>query len=160
MHAKKREMSYTIDLNRLQSGSMSYNYEIGDDFFAAIDNSLICRGNLSAEVKIRKGAGETFHLSMYIKGNVAMPCDRCLDDVEIPVEVSETVNVKMGSEAEETETCIVVAESHPVLDVQPLLYDYIAVSVPIQHVHEEGKCNEAMMNELKNYLVQDTDIED
>lgn len=148
-------MPYTIDLNKLKSDCSSFDYKIDDAFFDGVENSLIHHGELEAKVIVEKKAGDIFHLSMDICGNVAVPCDRCLDDVIIPINVEEEMKVKLGRMDEETDEFLVVTENNPVLEVGNLLYDYIVVAVPIQHVHDEGQCNEDMVEHLKNYLVED-----
>ncbi len=157
MHAKRKIMPYIVDLSKLQADSLSLDYKLDDAFFDAVGGSLVQRGELVAVVVVKKKAGDTFSVQLDIHGNVAVPCDRCLDDVVIPIDVTERLAAKMGSECDDSDDCIVVPFNKPLLDIGTLLYEYIAVAVPIQNVHEEGHCNEDMVSKLKDYLVEDID---
>ena len=40
------------------------------------------------------------------------------------------------------------------------MYEFIALSIPMKHVHAPGKCNKAMMGKLNKYLRTSADEED
>lgn len=156
MHAEKETiMSYKIDLKSLPSEKEAHEYLIDDHFFDNIDNSIVRKGRLNAVVEISQVTGDEFRVLFRIGGKVFLPCDLCLDEMEIPVDIAEEVKVKFGKEAAETDTHIIVPENEGILDVAPLIYDYIVLSVPIHHVHPQGYCNESMAEQLKKYLVSD-----
>lgn len=148
-------MSYKIDLKSLPSEKDAHEYLIDDHFFDTIDNSLVKRGRLDAVVKISQVTDDEFRVQFRICGTVFQPCDLCLDEMEIPVDITEEVKVKFGEEATETDTHIIVPENEGILDVAPLIYDFIVLSIPIHHVHPNGQCNEKMAEQLKKYLVSD-----
>ena len=53
-----------------------------------------------------------FEMDFRIEGVVSVPCDRCLDDVEIPIETRNRLVVKFGKEyAEESEEVVVIPEA-------------------------------------------------
>lgn len=146
-------MSFKIDLKSLQSAKDAHKYLIDDHFFEAIDNSLVQKGNLDAIVQVSKTTGGEFCVQIDIAGKVSVPCDLCLDEMEVPIDVAEEVRVKFGPEDSETDTHVIVSESRGILDVAPLIYDYIVLAIPIHHVHADGQCNEKMSEQLKKYLV-------
>lgn len=148
-------MSYKIDLKSPASIKQAHEYLIDDHFFDTIDNSLVKKGKLNAVVEISQVTDDEFRMQLRIGGKVFLPCDLCLDEMEIPVNIEDEVKVKIGNEATETETHIIVPETECTLDVAPLIYDYIVLSVPIHHVHPEGQCNRNMAEQLKKYLVSD-----
>ena len=92
-----------------------------------------------------------------------MPCDRCLEMMDQPVEADLRLIVKMGSEYTDDDDVITVDEAHPVLDTAWLIYESIALAVPIRHVHQPGDCNVSMsekLNELSAARSSDADAED
>ncbi len=44
-----------------------------------------------------------------------------------------------------------VAEDEGILDITWYLYEFIALAIPIRHVHAPGKCNPAMIRTLEEY---------
>jgi uncharacterized metal-binding protein YceD (DUF177 family) len=88
-----------------------------------------------------------------MNGYVVVPCDRCLGDLKCPVAVEKDVKVTFGSCSEEQEQSIVVDEVEGQLDLDPLIYDYSVLSVPLHAAHEEGACDAGMIENLNKYLV-------
>lgn len=145
-------MSYKINLKTLHS-AMTSGYVIDDRFFAAVGNSLVQQGNLNATIEVVPGREEEYKVHVAIEGTVVVPCDMCLDNMELPVACENDVLVKLGPAAGETDSHVIVDENDGVLDVAPLIYDFIVLSIPIHHAHADGECNAAMTEQLKNYLV-------
>ena len=56
--------------------------------------------------------------------------------------------MKLGIEDSEDDVVIVVDENEGILDLAWLIYESIALAVPIKHVHAPGKCNAAMTEKL------------
>ena len=83
-----------------------------------------------------------------ISGTVQVPCDRCLDMMTQPIDTELRLVVKLGEEYSEQDDVIVVDERDAVLDTSWLIYETIALAVPIQHVHQPGDCNVAMSERL------------
>ena len=46
---------------------------------------------------------------------------------------------------------ITIDENEGVLDLSWFIYEAIALAVPIQHVHQPGDCNDAMMRVLNEH---------
>jgi len=80
-----------------------------------------------------------------------VPCDRCLDDMEQPIEAPFSLIVKLGSDYSESDEFVTLDEKEPVLDLAWPIYETIALAVPIQHVHQPGDCNDAMMRVLNEH---------
>ena len=63
--------------------------------------------------------------------------------------------VKFGHEyAEEGDNLIVIPEEEGEINVAWFMYEFIALSVPMKHVHAPGKCNKAMTGKLNKHLKQ------
>ena len=92
------------------------------------------------------------------KLTVEIPCDRCLDDMEIPVDTHNRLVVKFGKEyAEESDEVVVIPEEEGAINLAWFLYEFIALAVPMKHVHAPGKCNKAMSTKLKKHTAKSTD---
>jgi uncharacterized metal-binding protein YceD (DUF177 family) len=141
--------TYKIDLLSSGLGGKTFEYEIGDDFFADIDG-LIQRGNIHSTVVCRS-AGEVFKFQIHSVGTIIVPCDRCLADFELRIETTNDLNVKLGDEYADEGECVIVPEANGYLDLAQFIYEFIALSMPMTCCHEPGKCDDTMMRELSKH---------
>ncbi len=149
--------TYKIDL-RIQPETISetVRYVLGEDFFAQLDESEIRNGDLCADVLVEGRMG-VYRFDIKIQGTVEILCDRCLELMTQPVETTYTLKVRLGETYDETDDMLVLPENDGIFDLGWTMYEIIALSVPIMHVHPEGTCNaemEARLNELRTF---DTD---
>ena len=128
---------HIADLQKLNPGSYEYDFELDDAYFAAIEKSEITGGKVKAQVTLKISEDDVL-MSVKVSGKVQVICDRCLDPMDLPVEVSED-----NIEAEEG-----VKE----LDLAWQAYELICVNLPVVHSHPEGGCNPQMDALLRNHL--------
>ena len=63
-------------------------------------------------------------LDFTMEGHVIVECDRCLEDLELPIESYEELIVKFGEKEEtESEEVIVVSTKEYELDVSQFIYE-------------------------------------
>ena len=137
-----------IDLKSLKEEETSLEFDLDDTYFEALDDAEVKKGSLHVSVSIRRATG-FFELLFHTAGTVIIPCDRCLDDMDLPVETENRLVVKLGSEYSEEDDVIVVPENEGILDMSWLIYEFVALVIPIRHVHAPGKCNIAMTKTLE-----------
>lgn len=137
-----------IDLLALQEDSFEATYVLRDEYFNSLDEVAVKSGDVCAEVALTKAADGEFSLALRIAGIVVVECDRCLDDMEQPVKAEGTYSVRLGKEPTADDDVIVVDEKDGILPISWLIYETIALAIPIKHVHEPGKCNDAMTQKL------------
>ena len=80
--------------------------------------------------------------------------DRCLGEFDQPVENHARVIIKFGEEEEESDEIIVIPESETQINVAQLIYEFIALAVPIRHVHPDDEngnstCDPNMIKKLE-----------
>ena len=140
--------SLKIDLKGLKDEDTSLDFNLDDSFFGALDGADVKKGSLHVSVSIRKTTG-FFEFVFHTDGTVIIPCDRCLDEMEQPVETDNRLIVKLGSDYSEEDDIIVVPENEGILDMAWFIYEFVALAIPIRHVHAPGKCNPAMTEALE-----------
>ena len=141
--------TYDIDIKRVAESSGEVSYTLDNSFFAGLEDAEIQHGNVSAQMLIRKVSDGEFTLTISITGSVTVQCDRCLDDMQQPVSGECCYMVRFGETPSITDDVIIVNENSGVLDTAWLLYEAIALAIPIKHVHAPGKCNDAMTQKLE-----------
>ena len=111
-----------IDLKGLKEEETSLEFNLGNDFFEALEGAEVRQGSLHVSVSIRKVTG-FFEILFHTVGHVIVPCDRCLDDMEQPVEADNRLIVKYGSTYSEEDDIIVVPEDEGILDISWFIYE-------------------------------------
>lgn len=139
---------FKIDLKALTEDVTPLEWELDDQYFRVLEGAQLQHGSLHVSGSIRKAVG-FFELVLHAEGTVEVPCDRCLDPMAQPIAADLRAVVKLGEEYTEDDEVITVPETDAVLDTAWLIYEAIVLAVPIQHVHQPGDCNDAMMRKLQ-----------
>ena len=127
-----------------------YSYDLDDEFFRSIEG-LIERGNVHSTVTCKKAGNRLFEFEVQSVGVVIVPCDRCLSDLELRIDVTESLTVQLGAEDDDDGDVITVCEDNGIWDVAIPLYELIVLSLPLRRVHEPGMCDEAMIKTVESY---------
>ncbi|MBQ3766581.1 MAG: DUF177 domain-containing protein [Bacteroidales bacterium] len=140
-------MDYIIPLNGWAAGEREYRWQAGIKFFQKFDNSEILDADVAIVAKAVK-SGHYIGVDLDVQGSVTVPCDRCLEDLTLPVDAHPSFSVKFGEETvseeemrEGSREILLVDASDTDLDLSQAIYDYVCLSLPMQRVHAEGKCN-------------------
>jgi uncharacterized metal-binding protein YceD (DUF177 family) len=80
--------------------------------------------------------------------------------MELEISTNDVVRVKFGADYQEDDELITIPEDDGVLDVSWRIYEFIALAIPIKHVHAPGKCNRAMIDALNEHLATRSSDED
>ena len=139
---------FKIDLKGLTAEVTTLDFDLDNAFFNALDETEVESGSLHVSLSIRKASG-FFELLFHTVGTVDIVCDRCLDLMEQPIETDNRLVVKFGSTGSEDDDTVIVDENEGILDTSWFIYEFIALAIPIQHVHAPGKCNPAMTKALE-----------
>lgn len=149
--------NYKIALKSLAFGDHVFDYILDNEYFKKIDGQEVQSGNVTAKVLVNAN-DKTFVLKFALSGVVKVPCDRCLDDMELEVSNNDKLIVKFGQEyAEDGDDIIIVPEAEGEINIAWFLYEFIALSIPIKHIHAPGKCNKMMSGKLRKHLAKDPD---
>lgn len=152
--------AYNIQLNTLSIGTHSYELKLDNQFFKNIDSEVVQKGSVNVGVTVKRDA-DRFELSFQIQGVVQVPCNRCLDDMELEVALKEQFFVKFGKEyAEEDDNIVIVPEEEGAINVAWFLFEFVALAIPIKHVHPAGKCNKSMSAKLRKHMTRSSDGEE
>ena len=146
--------SYQIDLKNLSlSTTYNFDYLLDNAFFERIDGPEVKKGKVNVSLAVVRVLS-TFEMVFRIEGVVVVACDRCLDDVEIPVKTTNRLVITFGEMFDEiNDEHIVISEEEGIIDISWYLYEFIALAIPIKHVHQQGECNEMMAAKLNELCV-------
>ena len=151
--------NYNIQLKAMEIGQSEIEYQLGNDFFEAIGEEAIQKGNVTAKVSIAKSTKQS-ELKFELVGSVVVPCDRCLEDMNQPIKANGRLVVRFGKEfKDEGDDIVIVPEDPGTINVSWFLYEFIELAIPIKHVHPFGKCNAGMASILSEHMVDSESLE-
>ena len=156
---------FIIPLNGLTAGQHEYDWTVGKEFFEGFDNSEILDAELDAFVRVEK-SGRYLGIDGEVTGDVMVECDRCLDELRMPIDVEIRLSVKYGEEESSDEhregerEVIFIPATDAEFDMSQIIYDYVCLALPMQRIHDEGECNPDALRYLSTGAPDDAAADD
>lgn len=150
---------FKLPLKSLSSGVHSFDYHLDKEFFKNMESADVRDADVDVHLTVDFN-NDVYALVFTLKGVITVPCDRCLDDLQLDVDTSYSTKVKYGETYSESDDMMEIPESDNYLNVAYMIYDTVSLAIPIKHVHPLGKCNRAMSSLLKKHRAQTPDDPD
>ena len=155
---------FNLPLKSLTEGTHEFCFHLGPEFFSNMENTDIHGANLKVKLTVVY-ARDIYELSFHITGDIVLLCDRCLDEMTLPVDATYNINVQYGADYDDSsDNLLIIPESDRDLNVSYMIYDTVVLEIPIKHVHPAGKCNRQMSAMLRKHRVrsgnEDSELED
>lgn len=154
----KQTNEYIIDLIALEQGTHHYSFHLDDAFFGALDGREFQKGNIEVALDLYKTSA-SYSLDFTFVGNIVIQCDRCLDEMRQPIDTEGHLDVKLGLENADDEM-VVIDENDGTIDLSWYMYEFIALDIPLRHIHPDGECNEQMIAQLSKHICYTIDEEE
>ena len=138
--------SYKVNLKSMPSDIVSYQWRVDDDFFSAVQGPELQHGLLDVALRVKRTSG-AYELTFGLDGTVKVPCDRCLELMDLPIHTQRELRVRLGDEFSDDGDLITIPYEDGTFDVAWNLYEMIALEIPIRHVHSDGSCVHQDMEE-------------
>ena len=140
---------YIIQFEGLKEGTHFFEFKLENSFFEEFDCFDFVKATFNVDLEFIKQSTMLL-LNISFKGQITVPCDRCLDEVDVVVEGEDGLIVKFGNELyEETEEILVIPFNQYEINIAKYIYEFIEVNIPQKRVHHEGLCNEKVIAELE-----------
>ena len=154
----KHNREFEIAWQGLKPGPHTYVYDI-DDRFMKEREAVGDITNWNARVSLIFDKHENFFMLHFdIDGKVTVPCDRCGDIFELRLwdEFDLIIKLAGGDDEdipEEEDDIAFIPRSETVLDISGWIYEFLMLSVPLQHIHPDNPdgssgCNEEALDLL------------
>lgn len=140
----------TINLREIPALTAPINLTLDDAFFASLDQDEIHGGEVNVTLKVDQRAGDAYRFAYHIEGTVRVTCDRCLEDVSMPVDFDDVIFVAHGDSEDDNGETLIIPFSQLTYENDWDMYELINVHLPIQHVHPEGECNPDMISRFSS----------
>lgn len=143
--------AFKVQLAQLPDGHFEQDFVCDTEFFKNMEHPGILKADVKVHLDLEK-KHDAYDCTFHLKGEVEVPCDRCLDPIPIEIDTDYHIIVKYGeSYNDESDEILVIPYSNPYLNVAYMLYDTIVLCIPLRHVHPLGKCNRAMAAALNKH---------
>ena len=155
---------FNLPLKSLTEGTHEFCFHLGPEFFSNMENTDIHGAYLEVKLTVVYSR-DIYELSFHITGDIVLLCDRCLDEMTLPVDATYNINVQYGADYDDSsDNLLIIPESDRDLNVSYMIYDTVVLEIPIKHVHPAGKCNRQMSAMLRKHRVrsgnEDSELED
>lgn len=131
----KKDPQYDLAIAKLASKTHHFAFELGPDFFAQFEQTLIQDGRLHADVDLTK-TELLLTLDFHITGTVRLICDRSLDEFDQPIDVHHQLLVRFGDrEIELDDDVLQITPDTQTLPIAQHLFDYIGLAIPMKKLH-------------------------
>lgn len=156
---------FKLPLKSIPAGTQEFSYHLDKAFFVNMENADVRDADVDVHLTVTH-KNDVYDLVFHLTGTVTVACDRCLDNLELPVDTTYQVAVKYGDDyRDDADGMIEIPESDNFLNVAYMIHDTAALAIPIKHVHSLGKCNRAMSTLLKKHRAHtpgdpDAELED
>jgi uncharacterized metal-binding protein YceD (DUF177 family) len=148
---------YTIQFVSLKLGTHFFEYEVDNKFFEEFDFFEFLDATFKVELAFEKQSTMML-LNFNFSGGITVPCDRCLEDLNIDIEGEENLIVKFGNEPYDgTDDIVILPENAYEINVAQYIYEFIEVNIPQKKAHDEGECDVEAINKLNEYTVKQND---
>lgn len=141
----KHHREFEIPWFGLKEGLHEYRFQVTDKVIEELGYEHPDFSNLDAAVMLKLDKHNSFlQLHFDIGGKVDVACDRCGDTFNMPLWDEFDLIVKFTGENEEVQEedaeeadIVFVPRSETILDVSDWVYEFIMLSMPMQHIHPD-----------------------
>ena len=149
--------AYKVELASLREGKYTQELELDTQFFKNMENTDVANADVKVHLDLTYRGG-IYDLAFTVKGMVQVPCDRCLDPIDIEIDTTYNIKVEYGDSYDDaSDELLIIPSSNSYLNVAYMLYDTVVLSIPMRHVHPLGKCNRAMAAALNKHKARGMD---
>ena len=149
---------YKIPFVGLKEGKHTFEFAAGIEFFEEYQYVLVDDASLTATVELEK-LSTMMVMIIKTQAQYTTQCDMCGDDIQSEASSENKLFIKFGEGESKDENILLLDQSEYEIDVAELLFEFFVTSVPLQHMHPEGKCNQEVLEKLESYKVQETQEE-
>ena len=155
----KKLIEFTIPFRGLKDGVHEFDFKVDKRFFDYFEYSELEDADLQVHLKMDKQS-TLMVLNFTLRGTIKTQCDRCLDELLLPVDYQDQVVIKYGTEIPDSvyigEDAQVVSHDDTEINVSQFIYEFFVLSLPSKRIHPEkkkgkGGCDPEMIRQLEEY---------
>ncbi|MBX7202731.1 MAG: DUF177 domain-containing protein [Bacteroidia bacterium] len=139
---------YIIQFSGLSVGKHAFDFQADEQFFAAIEGTMIENGQLQIGLELEKTT-QFMNFQFNISGTVEVACDRCAINWQYPLDIQPRLILRFAENPiEDADPDIIyISRSEYQFNISHHLYEYIATSLPFHIVPCEISGNQALCDQ-------------
>ena len=147
---------FVLRLSGIELGNHKYSMICDKAFFELTGLAEIEDGNINVQIEMEKDA-KMMTLKFCFNGEVTVICDRCLDLLRLPINITDFLVVNVVAQLDESfendDNIWQIHEKAYELDLTHFLYETIELVLPTQRIHPDDEngnptCNPEMLKKL------------
>lgn len=161
----KRHNIFNIPFKNAKLGLHEYHFDVDTHFFREYENSTVEKGKFDIEVVLDKKEN-MLDLEFNISGSIESPCDRCLAEIQIPIDSVHRIVVKFDDFGkEDTDEVVYISSEETNFNVANLIYEFVSLSIPFSktidcEANNSEFCDEKVLDYYQELEEQSEEIEE
>ncbi|GEM_PF-41227 len=130
--------AYKFRFSSLGLGFHTFDYNVDASFFSQFPGSQVTEGDVAVVVEVEKKTSSLV-LQFAIKGQIELPCDRCLTAVKVPVDSKAQLIIRQsGQPGTDDDDLIWLPMTAYEYNLAPYIYENIHLNIPLRVSCEMG----------------------
>jgi uncharacterized protein len=139
---------FSIPYQGLKNGLHSLHFNVEKGFFEAFECTIVKTGVFDVEMELDKRPDMAI-ADFHCKGQITLPCDRCLLDFDMPLEVDFKLHIKYGQPSNEDDEVLFIDPETSHINVAQHIYEWVCISLPMVRTHESmDQCDPEIIEKL------------
>lgn len=148
----KKSRLFEIAYVGLKMGEHVFDYQIDNRFLEQMEYEGEPLNNLDCKVRVRfEKLTNLFQLNFDFNGKTSIACDRCGDDMDLDIWDEHKLIIKLSfddqmQEMIEDDDVVFLPKHETVIDLSKWIYEFLMLSLPIQHIHGTDEAGNSLCN--------------
>ncbi len=149
-----------IDLAKAAQQGSTLNISLNDNYFKELDQEEIEGGQIDVKLTVKPAQNDIYNIKVEVEGVAKVLCDRCLEELAIPINTAEIIKVKEGAEEDfDGEELKYTEGRNSTYDFSWDIYEIVETSLPLQRMHPVGECNPDIVGRILTLAPDDGEFE-
>jgi uncharacterized metal-binding protein YceD (DUF177 family) len=154
----KKTSDFLIPFIGLKLGKHQFEYQINKTFFDNFDYDEFESATIKVNVVLDK-KNTMLELNLKHSGTVHVPCDLTNEMFDLPVKGKIRIVVQFGEEYnDDNDELLILPHGEHQIDVSQMIYEMIALSIPLKRVHpgiKDGTLISESLDKLNELRVEE-----
>jgi uncharacterized protein len=131
---------FSIPFQGLKNGVHHFEYQIGSSFFKNFEDSAINVSSFFVKLNLEREINMIV-LNFEFEGTMSTECDRCLEQIDMPMKGTQRLVVKFSEEEQEEEDndedIVYIHPKAETLNVAEYVYELVHLGLPFRRIKPE-----------------------
>ena len=162
--SRDKKEEFKLRISGVERGKHLFSIDCDNTFFEVAEIPDLQDGDVKLQI-LMDVSDKIITLDFHFKGSVTLPCDRCMEPVNIDLDFTDNLVVKLMpwiEESEEEDNLWIVNENTYELDLFHFVYESISLALPTRILHPDDEngnstCNPEIMKKLEELTPHEAD---